>query len=300
MINIAHALKSERIMKALTGMTPSEFSGILPAFEKVLRQEILGKDRERAPGAGAEHTLKTPEEKLFYALFYVRCYPTCDMAAFFFGGVSPSQPCRWTHTFLPILEKALGRELVLPARKIGSPEEFFRLFPSVREVFADGTERPMRRSRDNTRQRADYSGKKKRHTRKNLVVNDAGKRILFLSPTEPGSVHDYTVLKNSGIASVLPSGTITNTDLGFQGIKKDFPHLNVAIPHKKPRGGELTPEQKAENRMISSHRVISEHAIGGIKRLKSLKDIYRNRKKNFDDILMNIGCGVWNYHLKAA
>ena len=201
MTDIAHALKSERIMKALTGMTPSEFSDILPAFEKVLRQETLGKDRERAPGAGAEHTLKTPEEKLFYALFYVRCYPTCDMAAFFFGGVSPSQPCRWAHAFLPALEKALGKELVLPARKIGSPEEFFRLFPSVREVFADGTERPMRRSTDNARQKADYSGKKKRHTRKNIVVNDSGKRILFLS-RQIRAV--FTIIQHLKIPESLP------------------------------------------------------------------------------------------------
>ena len=201
MINIAHALKSERIMKALTGMTPSEFPGILPASEKVLRQEIPGKDRERAPGAGAEHTLKTPDEKLFYALFYVRCYPTCDMAAFFSGGVSPPQPCRRTHTFLPIPEKAPGREPVLPARKIGSPEEFFRLFPSVREVFADGTERPMRRSKDNTRQRADCSGKKKRHTRKNIVVNDSGKRVLFLSRQNRAV---YMIIQHLKIPESLP------------------------------------------------------------------------------------------------
>ena len=125
MINIAHALKSERIMKALTGMTPSEFSDILPAFEKVLRQEIIGKDRERAPGAGAEHTLETPEDKLVYALFYVSCYPTCDMAAFFSGGVSPPQTCRRAHTFLPAPEKAPEKSL------------FFRLGKSeVRKNFS--------------------------------------------------------------------------------------------------------------------------------------------------------------------
>ena len=300
MIDTARALKSERLMKALTGMTAPEFDGILSVFEEVLKHESLKKERERAPGGGAHHTLKTAEEKLFYTLFYVRCYPTFDLAAFFFGGVSPSQPFRRTHTFLPALEKALGKKLVLPQRKIRTPEEFLCLFPDVKEVFIDGTERPVCRSVSAERQRADFSGKRKRHTRKNLIVNDASKRILILTETVPGSVHDYNAFKQSGVAEAPPKGTDANADLGFQGIRNDFPHLNSVIPHKKPRGRELTPEQKAENRMISSHRVISEHAICGIKIPKSLRDVYRNRKEKFDGRLINIGCGIWNYRLKAA
>lgn len=299
MINIGRALESDRIMKSLTGMTPGEFGGILPAFSDILKEESFGKPRERYPGGGRKHTLATPEEKLFYALFYVRVYPTYDVAAFFFG-TDKSQACRWAHAFLPILEKALGRELVLPARKVGSPAEFMQLFPKVREVFIDGTERPVRRSTDNEKQRENFSGKKKRHTRKNIIVNDPEKKVIILTPTEPGKKHDYNIFKNSGIGESLPPGTKTNVDLGFKGIEKDFPHADTSIPHKKPRGGELTPEQRDENRSISSHRVLSEHTIGGVKRLKSLTDTYRNTTKNFDDRLINIGCGIWNYHLKAA
>jgi len=44
--------------------------------------------------------------------------------------------------------------------------------------------------------------------------------------------------------------------------------------------------------------VIAEHAIGGVKRLRALSNTYRNKKEKFDDTIMNIGCGVWNYHLK--
>ncbi len=40
---------------------------------------------------------------------------------------------------LPVLTKTLGNELVLPKRKISSPEEFFELFPEAKEVFIDGT-----------------------------------------------------------------------------------------------------------------------------------------------------------------
>jgi len=46
--------------------------------------------------------------------------------------------------------------------------------------------------------------------------------------------------------------------------------------------------------------VIAEHAIGGVKRLRALSNTYRNKKEKFDDTIMNIGCGIWNYHLKSA
>jgi len=94
--------------------------------------------------------------------------------------------------------------------------------------------------------------------------------------------------------------TVVNVDLGFQGIKKDYPDLDIKIPHKKPRGRELTKKQKEENRKLSSRRVLAEHTIGGIKRLRSLSTTYRNKKEKFDDMIMNIGCGIWNYHLKSA
>ena len=48
---------------------------------------------------------------------------------------------------MPILEKVLGKEVVLPARQIKSAEEFIRLFPEIKEVFIDGTERPVERSK---------------------------------------------------------------------------------------------------------------------------------------------------------
>lgn len=299
MINMDKAIKSDRVMKSITGMSAAEFLAIIPVFAGILYEESLAKDRERLPGAGAAHTLGSPKDKLFYTLFYIKCYPTFDLAAFFYG-VDRSQTCRWSHTFIPLLEKTLGRKLVLPERQIRDAAEFIRLFPEVKEVFIDGTERPVQRSRDSKKQRANYSGKKKRHTRKNIIVTDAAKRILILTPTDPGSTHDYTDLKEHAVAENLPDNTIVNVDLGFQGIKNDYPDLNIRIPHKKPRGKELTEERKEENRKISSRRVLVENAIGGVKRLKSLTDIFRNKKEKFDDMLMNVGCGLWNLHLVTA
>jgi hypothetical protein len=74
--------------------------------------------------------------------------------------------------------------------------------PEVRDVFVDGTERPVQRSASAKNQRKDYSGKKKKHAKKNLVVTSE-RLILAVGKTEPGSRHDYPLLKTSGFMEAL-------------------------------------------------------------------------------------------------
>jgi hypothetical protein len=52
-------------------------------------------------------------------------------------------------------------------------------------------------------------------------------------------------------------------------------------PEKKPRGKELPAEDKIFNKMISGVRVIAEHVIAGVKRLRIVKDVLRNTKEGF-------------------
>ena len=170
----------------------------------------------------------------------------------------------------------------------------------MRAVFVDGTERPIRRPKDSARQKENYSGKKKRHTRKNIVVNDENKRILILSETSEGKKHDFEIYKEEGIGDGLPDEIDCFVDLGFQGIQSVSPNLNIYIPKKKPRGGELSVEEKQSNRQISRRRIRSEHAIGGVKRYGIVSGVYRNRRKGLDDAVMLVACGLWNYYLRTA
>ena len=51
----------------------------------------------------------------------------------------------------------------------------------------DGTERRRQRPQDDTAQQKHYSGKKKAHTDKNiLLVNEMTRKVVYLGPTEPG------------------------------------------------------------------------------------------------------------------
>ena len=86
-------------------------------------------------------------------------------------------------------------------------------------------------------------------------------------------------------------------DLGFYGIEKLYKCKKIKIPHKKPKNGELTKNQKIKNKELSSERVIVEHSIGGLKRYRILSD--RLRMKNYDlyDDVLEICAGLWNFHI---
>ena len=86
--------------------------------------------------------------------------------------------------------------------------------------------------------------------------------------------------------------------LSVQGVQKQY--VNIRLPHKKPKGGELTPLQKQENKELAQERVICENAFAGVKRYHAVADIYRNRVSRFDDRLMLTSCGLWNFYLEAA
>lgn len=297
MININKALKNNRVLKSLTGLSIEKFQELVPYFEVILREENgkrikKDKNRQRKAGGGCKSTLNSIEAKLFYILFYVKVYPTFDLAGFIFE-VNRSQTNRWMHQLLPILEKTLDRRLVLPKRKIENIEAFIKSFPGVKDVFIDGTERRVQRSSDDKKQRLNYSGKKKAHTRKNLVVNDEKRRIILVTPTVKGSMHDKKIYDKYSLGNSIPKEVTQWVDTGFQGIQNEYV-IDVQIPKKNTKKKKLSYEEKENNKTISGIRVINEHAIGGIKRMRAINDIYRNKKGNTDDKLMIVSAGIWN------
>ena len=305
MVNINNAFKNKRLMLALTGLTPDEFNNLLPVFIKEWEQAKQDKylqeidTRKRKPGGGSKGKLKSIADKLFYILFYYKCYPTFDVLGFMFDCDRGNAKKR-KDQFEFILEKTLGRKLVLPKRKISSIEEFLKAFPEVKEILVDGTERPIQRPRDNEKQKKNYSGKKKRHTRKNLIVGDKKKRIGFLSKTVEGKKHDFTMFKEQFLPDHIPKDVKLHVDLAFQGFEDEYPDHAVSMPKKKPKNKELPEADKEQNKGKSGIRVLIEHAIGGAKRYKIVSDVFRNRNNNADDRAMLITCGLWNYHLASS
>ena len=145
--------------------------------------------RQRERGAGQKGAQPTVADKLLFILFYFRLYPVQTAQGFFFGMGQP-QANEWIHRLSPVLKATLGYDLQLPARHPQDIKAVLEKCPGL-EFIIDGTERAIRRPQDAERQRANYSGKKKRHTRKNNVITDkrTGK-VKGLSPTVEGKRHD--------------------------------------------------------------------------------------------------------------
>ena len=297
MLDIGRVLKQDRLVRALTGMNRKAFEELLVAFSLLYEQARQTQPRQRAVGGGRKAGLLGNQEKLFFILFYFKCYPTFDLTGIIFD-IHRFQAHEWMHRLQPLLEEALGKKMVLPERKLDSIEAFLERFPGVERVMVDGTERPIQRPQDPEAQTANYSGKKKRHTRKHLAAVDETKRVLILSKAREGKLHDKRFHDEDDIAGAIPDELPIEVDLGFLGLQKEYD--NIHLPHRKPKGGELSPQQKEENRALSQSRVVCENAFAGVKRYNAVSAIYRNRKAEFDDHLMLTAAGLWNFYLLAA
>jgi len=188
--------------------------------------------------------------------------------------------------------------MVLPEWKIESIQQFLERFPEVQEVILDGTERPVQRPQDPQKQKEHYSEKKKRHTRKHITGSTRGKRVILLTKARGGTVHGKRQLDEADLAGNIPDEIRIEGNLGFQGLQKEF--VNIHLPHKKPRGKELSEGQKQENKEFSSQRVVCEHAHAGMKRYHAVSAVYRNCVPDFDDRLMLTAAGLWNFYLETA
>src|SRR6266851_4435498 len=206
---------------AMTGLTLVEFRDLLPAFGTAYEctypsdRTITGQSRQRWPGAGRRSTLSRIEDKLLFVLVYLKTYPLQVVLGQLFG-ISTSQANFWLHHLLPVLRSTLDdlgyapeRDGTRLARRPGEPE-------GSGIVIIDGTERRRQRPKNAENQALHYSGKKKTHTDKNVLVASASdEQVLFLSETYPGKTHDKRIADEEHLT--YPPGTTLYKDTGFQG-----------------------------------------------------------------------------------
>jgi hypothetical protein len=295
MTNYTRLVRKPKQFHALTGYTMEEFNTLLPAFAScflahVQQYTLEGKKRQKRLYTSYKNSpLRTMEDKLLFILMYLRKATTQDIFGEVFGMPQPVVN-KWIHVLHPCLNQALKALEATPARtmpdlKVDDDE--------VNIYFQDGTERPIQRPKDQEVQKTYYSGKKKRHTVKNNVVVNAQGKIILLTPTCEGKKHDKKVADEAELS--LPQGSALYQDTGFQGFALEG--VTILQPKKKPRGAELTAEDKEHNRKISRVRIRVEHAIGGVKRYRIVKDQIRNWKRGFRDSVMETCCGLHNFRL---
>jgi len=107
-----------------------------------------------------------------------------------------------------------------------------------------------------------------------------------------GARHDFSLYKHS--KANLPKEVECLADSGYQGLL-DW-HENSRTPIKKPKGGELTEEQKQFNKELAKERVVIEHVIRHLKIFRILAERYRNRRRRFM-LRVNLIAGLYNFAL---
>jgi hypothetical protein len=126
------------------------------------------------------------------------------------------------------------------------------------------------------------------------------KRILYLSKCWVGKTQDYGMFKLEFPPQQDWFADLNvRLDLGFFGFEKDYVCKKLYLPHKKPKKQELTPEQKAENKLLASERIVVEHSIAGLKRYRILSDRLRMQDLDLYNQVLGICAGLWNFRLSC-
>ena len=206
---------------AATSLTVEEFELVLPIFRRKYRELFTpgltrkGKPRQRKEGGGVKEKLRTDEDKLLFILVYQKTYPLQTMHGLQFG-LSQSQTNYWIHRLLPILRESLAELGMVPERDPQAVAKNPLVNESAPDLLIDGTERRRQRPKDAQKQAEYYSGKKKAHTDKNiLLANTHSRKVVYLSPTGMGKKHDKKIADENAIA--YPPGATLGKDIGFQG-----------------------------------------------------------------------------------
>jgi IS5 family transposase len=121
-----------------------------------------------------------------------------------------------------------------------------------------------------------------------LLVDKKSRRVLCVHVAE-GKVHDLKVFRGSGLN--IDSDTLILADKGYLGIGKDHPASRT--PHRKPRNGKLSAEQKQHNRVLARLRMGVEHVIRRLKVFRILAERYRNRRRRFG-LRLNLIAAICN------
>jgi hypothetical protein len=271
---------------SMTGYTTHVFKDFLPYFEAAhndyfSKYDIAGKKKKqyRQFIIYNNSPLPTIEDRLCFILSFNKLNPIQEQHSDWFN-MTQKQCNQFIHSLNTVLNMALENASVVPAtdekillEKLDTHEEI--------TILHDGTEREIPRPIDYEAQKENYSGKKKKHTLKNAVIASTLCMILFVGNTVSGATHDKKIAETQ-YSNALSKTKATLTllqDAGYQGLV--LKGVSIIQPKKKPKGRELTNDEKETNKAISKVRVMIEHVIGSVKRYRIVKDECRLRKNKY-------------------
>lgn len=185
------AIISDRRITGLSAAVIAELvAEVRPLWHGWHQTRLASRPRKRAVGAGAKHRLVFVD-RLLATLVHLRHGVTHDVLACWFG-VDRSTVTRAVGEVRPLLAER-GCTISPDVRLRTLAEVIGHLGETGRTGIIDGTEIRVRRPAVGRKDRDKFiSGKNKQNAVKAMVLTDEQGRLLFCSPTRPGSCADIT------------------------------------------------------------------------------------------------------------
>jgi hypothetical protein len=187
MLKYLELREKPREFLAATGLTDDEFQVLLLTFAQCYvaalppKPKPTKKKKQRARGGGRRGQIPALEDKLLFILVYQKTFPLQVMHGLQFG-LSQGQVNHWIHRLWPVLQASLAQLHLRPERDGAAVADAVETSAGGANLSVDGTERRVQRPSDPVQQRAKFSGKKKTHTEKNLVlINEHTQRVVYLT-----------------------------------------------------------------------------------------------------------------------
>ncbi len=287
MLTYEIASQDPEAFQSLTGLSVEEFDELYTEVEQAYSaaedRRLARPNRRRKRGAGRKfrHTLRN---RLLLVLTWLRVYPSYRVLGLLFG-LDKSNICRNIKIMVPLVQQVTDLAFPDLDTNLGEddPEAILALFPELRAI-VDATEQRIRRPKDTEVQKTYYSGKKRAHTLKTQVLVNQDGRPCHVSDSVPGSQHDLTLERQSQIDDQLPPQVKLMGDKGYQGLQNDNPERTIELPTRKPRGGELTTEQKCANQTLGATRIVVKHVLAHVKIFQVLYQVYRHARSFYNRI----------------
>jgi len=193
--------------RRITGLRLEVFDQLVLQVRPVFEELESSKLRH-----GRMSHLPTLEDKLLCVLMYYRTYISHVFLGYLFN-LHNSNICRLLRKMEPLL-----------AKKISIKKDRSLTSDKVLRILADVSEQPTQRP--TKKQKKSYSGKKKRHTIKTEIVMREDGKILSVSKSHKGRVHDFKIRKGE---KLLPTECVKLADSDYQGWQKLQSHVGVAL-----------------------------------------------------------------------
>ncbi|MFI9809456.1 transposase family protein [Streptomyces sp. NPDC052301] len=285
------AIISDRRITGLSAQMIAELvAEVGPLWYGRHNAKLVSRPRKRAVGAGAKHRLVFVD-RLLATFVHLRHGTTHDVLACWFG-VNRSTITRAIGEVCPLLAER-GCTVTTGARLRTLAEVVDYLGVTGETGIVDGTEIRVRRPAAGRKDRDRFiSGKNRQNAVKAMVLTDGDGRVLFCSPTKPGSCADITHARQLGLVKVLADGLAVEirADAGYQGLGAQTGGRVVTPPHRKFK--KIAPDwyeemYERQRKAHSSRRIRVEHGIAHLKNWRALAR-HLGRREHMSDTLQAI------------